>query len=360
MRLTILFFFIFCNLFAFTQDVVPVLDFRGYFRNFNQGFFQQVEIQRIEEFKAGDNVVAYVDFRGNLIVYDGKKKNNVANLKVDYQVSDNLMVWKIGGTLNMWDDGNIRTLSFTNKYYSVKDNIIVFDDVQSNTLNVYYEGRVIPLFASSVDLIAPEVIGENIVAFKDNGNFNKVFWNGKIFDLDVWHSPYHFEAGTDILCFNDPINGTFTVFENGNFLDVEEFHVGKYKAGRGFIVYENRNGDLMYYSQGKQKQLTNFGADENWMVKDDVAVWSENGFTYALENGVKYEIARYKPEEIIVKNDIVAFRDIMGGVSALVNGRVVEITTQMNSEFSIYGSTVLVELFNNSYIVYSNGRKYTL
>ena len=155
------------------------------------------------------------------------------------------------------------------------------------------------------------------------------------------------------------MSGTFAVFENGQFLDVEEFHVGKYRAGRGFIVYENRNNELIYYSQGIKKQLTNYGADK-WQVVDDVAVWEENGFTYAMIKGVKYELANYKTEEVLLKNDVVAFRNIMGGVSALVNGKIIEITTQMNSKFSIHGSSILVELFNNSYIVYSNGRKYSL
>ncbi|MBL1280497.1 MAG: hypothetical protein COA33_009505 [Fluviicola sp.] len=341
------------------QNVVPMLDFNYFFKNFKDGFFQQIEIQRIEEFKAGDNLVAYVDFRGNLIVYDGVKKMSLANLQVEYQVSDRLMTWKIGNTLNMWDNGQTKTLSFTNRNYWVKDNIIVFDDMQYNSVNVYYNGTITTLYTSVGDVDPPDFIGENIIAYRDNGNFNKVFWKGRVYDLEVWHNPFDYQAGTDILCFNDPMSGTFAVFENGQFLDVEEFHVGKYRAGRGFILYENRNNDLMYYSQGIRKQLTNYGADW-WQVVDDVAVWTENGFAYALVEGVKYDLANYIPEEIILKNDVIAFRNIMGGVSALVNGKVVELTTQIKSTFSIYGSSVLIELFNRSYIVYSNGRKYSL
>tara|TARA_R110002072_G_scaffold302060_2_gene483612 strand:+ start:36414 stop:37493 length:1080 start_codon:yes stop_codon:yes gene_type:complete len=359
MRVILIIYLVISSFSGFSQSVVPMLDFNGFFKSFKDGFFQQIEIQRIKEFKAGDSLVVYVDFRGNLIVYDGVKKKNLANLKVEYEVSDRLMTWKIGTTLNMWDNGEIRTLSFTNQNYTVKDNIIVFDDMQYNTVNVYYAGKVRTLYTSVGDIDPPDFVGENIVAYRDNGNFNKVFWRGRIYDLEVWHNPFDFQAGTDILCFNDPMSGTFAVFENGQFLDVEEFHVGKYRAGRGFIVYENRNNELIYYSQGIKKQLTNYGADK-WQVVDDVAVWEENGFTYAMIKGVKYELANYKTEEVLLKNDVVAFRNIMGGVSALVNGKIIEITTQMNSKFSIHGSSILVELFNNSYIVYSNGRKYSL
>lgn len=359
MRILVVFLFSMMTFIVAGQKVIPVVDFNGFFKNFKNGFFQPVELQRIEEFKAGDNVVAYIDFRGNLIAYDGTKKTSLANLQVEYQVSDNLLTWKIGATLNMWDAGVKKTLSFNARNYWVRDEIIVFEDMRFNSVNVYYKGEITTLYTSIGEFDPPDFVGENIVAFRDNGNFNKVFWEGKVYDLDVWHNPFNFQAGTDILCFNDPMSGTFAVFENGRFMDVEEFHVGKYLAGRGFIVYENRNGDLMHYTDGVRKQLTNYGADE-WTAKDDVAVWSENGFTYALVEGLKYELARYKPKEILLKNNVVAFRDITGGVSALVNGKVVQITSQMNSEFSIYGSSVLVKLFNNSYLVYSNGRKYSL
>tara|TARA_B110000285_G_scaffold224400_1_gene281197 strand:- start:4073 stop:5152 length:1080 start_codon:yes stop_codon:yes gene_type:complete len=341
------------------QNVVPMEDFNNYFKSFKNGFFQTIEIQRIKDFKAGDNVVGYIDVRGNLVVYDGETKMNLANLQVEYEVSDNLLTWKIGTTLNIWDNGNKQTLTFNVGQYWVKDNIVVYEDRRYNSVNTYYKGKTITLYTSVGDLRSPDFVGENIVAFQDNGGFNKVFWEGDIYEIDVWHDRFNFEAGTDILAFNDPISGTFAVFDKGGFMDVEEFHVPRYKAGRGFVVYENRNAELIYYRNGKTKPLTNFGAS-TWEVKDDIVVWIENGFFYACVDGEKTEVVRYQPKDFLIKNNVVVFRDLMGGVSAFVNNQVVSLTSQMNSEYEIYGSTVLVKLFNNSYVVYSEGKKYAL
>ncbi len=359
MKKMILFLLVFISATSFAQTITPLLDFNGFFKNFQNGYFQQIELQRIKEFESGDHICAYVDFRGNLIAYDGKSKKQLANLSVEYRVSDELLTWKIGQTLNMWDKGQIQTLSYNVRNYWVKDNIIVFEDMRYNAVSVYFEGRIYTLYTSMGELEPPISVGENIVAFKDNGDFNKVFWNGQIYELDVWQTPYNFQTGTDVLAFNDPISGTFAVFENGEFLDVEEFHVNKYRSGRGFIVYENRNDDLVYYKNGEVIQLTNFGASQ-WEVKDDVVYWVENGFTYVYSNGKKIEIARYIPKEYALKNGVVAYRNIMGGVSALVDGKVHEITNQMNSEFEIFGNNVLVKLFNSSYIVLSNGKNYRI
>jgi hypothetical protein len=53
---------------------------------------------------------------------------------------------------------------------------------------------------------------------------------------------------------------------------------------------------------------------------------------------------------------VFAFRNIAGGVSAFVNGKMEEITLQNDSEYSIHGNIVLVKLFNRSFIVLKDGQ----
>jgi hypothetical protein len=339
------------------QKVVPFVDFNYYFRTFENDNFRQLEFQRIREFKAGDDLVAYIDTKGNLRIYDGKERKDISNLNVQYKVSDHLLAYNIGATLNMWDEGKLSTLTYFGRNYEVKDSLIVFEDTRFNTLNVYWHKEIFNLCTVVDDIYMPETIGENIVVFKDNGNFYKVFYNGKIHDLGVWNGAIDFQAGTDILCFNDPTQRSFAIFENGQFLDVEQNFMGKYKSGRGFIVYEDLNGNLKMYKANETTELSNFSA-KFWEVKDDLVVWGENSFVFAYQNGTKIQVSNYTPKDYLLKNNVFAFRNQMGGVSALIDGKVHEITNQPNAEYEIYGNLVLVKLFNNSYIVFKNGRKY--
>lgn len=357
MKKIILFISLFYSLSAYNQKVVPFEDFNNYFKTFENDNFRQLEFQQIKNYKAGDDFVAYIDTKGNLRLYDGKERKDITNLYVDYKVSDHLMGYNISSTLNMWDNGKLRTLTYFSRNYEVKDSIIVFEDLRFNTVNVYWENGVYPLYTIIDELYMPEAIGENIVAFKDNGNFYKVFWRGKIYDLGVWNGAIEFQVGTDILCLNDPTNRTFAIFENGEFLDVEQFYMKKYKAGRGFIVYEDLNSNLMMYKNGEKIQLSNFSANF-WDVKDDLVVWGENSFVYAYQNDTKIQVANYTPKDYLIKNNVFAFRNIMGGVSALINGRVHEINNQPDTEYEIYGNLVLVKLFNKSFIVYKDGKKF--
>lgn len=359
MKIYLLVLFLALGSFGFSQKVVPLIDFNGYFKSFQNGFFRQIEFQRIKNYEYGDNVVGYIDNRGNLRVFDGTKPKDLANIECEYEVSDNLLCWKIASTLNLWDAGNLRTLTYFAGTYTVKDSMVVFVDTRFNSLNVYYDGEVKEIYASVTELSGPDYVGENIIAYRDNGNVYNVFWRGNTYELDAWHDLIHFEGGTDILAFNDPMTGTFAIFENGQFLDVEMYHVNDYKAGNGFVVYEDQSGNLIHYGKGKTQTLTNFGASF-WEVKDNVVIWGENGFTYAFVDGQKIELARYEPEDYELKNNVIAFRNLMGGVSFLYNGKVHEITNQMESEYSIHGNGLLVELFNNSFIYFTEGRKFTL
>lgn len=352
-----LFIFLLIIASSHAQKVVPFIDFNNYFRTFENDNFRQLEFQPIKEYKAGDDLVAYIDTRGNLRIYDGEERSDISNMNVQFQVSDHLLAYNIGPTLNMWDEGKLRTLTYFAQNYEVKDSIIVYEDLRFNTVNVYWNKEIYTLYTLTGEIYMPIAIGDNIVVFKDNGNYYKVFWRGKIYDLGVWNGVIDFQAGSDIVCFNDPTTRTFAIFENGEFLDVEQFYMKKYKAGRGFVVYEDLNGNLMIYKDGVKQQLSNFSANF-WEVKDDLVVWGENSFVFAFQNNTKIQVSNYTPKDYLLKNNVFAFRNQMGGVSALMDGKVHEITNQMNAEFEIFGNLVLVKLFNRSFIVYKDGRKF--
>lgn len=339
------------------QRVVPFIDFNNYFKSFQNGFFRQVEFQPIKGFKYGDNVVAYIDMRENLRVFNGGQPSNVANLMAEYEVSDNLMTWKIGPTLNLWDAGKLKTLTYNAQRYEVKDSIVVFEDTRFNSMNVYYKGDVHQLFAGFGQLEWPVHVGHNILVFKDNGNFYKIFWHGQIYDIDSWNSPIKFQGETDIICFNDPINGTFAIFENGKLYDLEQFHVLDYKSGAGSVMYTDLNGNLKIYAKGKVETVSNFQPDF-FNATDSMMVWGENNAFYAYWKGKKTEIVRYIPEEYIIKNQTLVFKNLMGGVTCFNEHGLKDLTNQQDAVYTIHGNGVLVQLFNRSFLYYSNGKIY--
>ncbi len=343
--------------FGSAAQIAPFIDFNGYFRTFYMKNFRQIEFQRIQSFQAGDNLIAYIDNRGDFKVFDGQNKIALTNMNVEYKMSDFQLAWNIGPGLFCLENGEKRLLTTFGGRYAVSDSLVVYEDTRFNTINVVYNKTIYPLYQATGEINMPEIIGENIIAFKDNGDFYKVFWQGKIYDLGVWMQGITFNAGTDMLTFNDPTNRTFSIFEKGHFVDLESFYVKSYKSGRGFAVYEDQNSNLWYYKDDNKTALTNFSATF-WEVKDDLVVWAENNTVYSFVDGEKIKICSYIPKDYKLKNGIFAFRNLMGGVSVFMNGKVSEITTQQNAIYTIYSDLVLVELFNKSFVVFQNGQKF--
>ena len=202
-------------------------------------------------------------------------------------------------------------------------------------------------------------VGENLVVYKDNSNTYFVYWNGQKFEIGTYNEEViDFQLGTDVLCFKDPYTQSFYVFDKGNFVELESFPIKKYKAGRGFVVYEDMNGNLWHYQNGQKSALSNFST-ELWDVKDDICVWMENSYFFAYSNGQRIQVATYQPHTFLLKNNVLVFRNIIGGVSALVDGKVEELTTFQNAEYEIYGNSVLVKLANQTSVVYYNGKLYS-
>ena len=100
---------------GFSQKVIPFVDFNNYFRSFQDESYRVVEFQKIIDFKGGDEFVVYIDNKGNLRLYDGTTPKDLTNLNVEYKVSDHLLAWKIAGTINIWDSGKLKTLTYNGK-----------------------------------------------------------------------------------------------------------------------------------------------------------------------------------------------------------------------------------------------------
>jgi hypothetical protein len=340
------------------QGIVPTKDFNNYFVSFQDGYFRPIEIQPIVSYKAGDEVVAYIDTRGNLKIYDGKERIDVTTLNVDYQVSDHLVAYKIANGLRMWDAGKFTPLTNFARDFIVKDSIIVYEDTRYQSINVYWNQKLESLVTITNGLHMNATIGENIVVYKDNSNTYFVYWRGQKFEIGTYNEEVlNFQLGTDVMCFKDPYTQSFYVFENGNFQEVESFPIKQYKAGRGFVVYEDMNGNLWHYQGGQKTSLSNFSSDF-WDVKDDICVWMENSYLFAYSGGQRIQVASYKPQAYQLKNNVLVYRNIIGGISALVDGKLQDITTIQHADFDIFGNKILVKLPNQSSVVFMNGKLY--
>lgn len=344
---------VFLPFIGFSQGLMPFTDFNRFFHCFVDGYFHQVEYQNISKLTIGDELVVYLDSQNDLKVYDGKQTYKLTTQITDFKASDHLVAWKIASVISYFEKGKKEVLTSFGTEFQVGDSLVVFQEDRFKTTNVAYNGKMIQLYQTTGQQYMPEAVGDNILMFRDLGNIFKVFWRGQFFELGAWdgYSSIDFQAGTDMIAFNDPTSRTFAVFEDGAFLDVEDRLVSKYKVGRGFVIYEDVQGNLNYYSKGEKKRLSSF--NQFWDAKDDLVVWGEANALFTLLNGEKKQVCNFQVKEYKLKNNVIAYRNPMGGVGSYIDGVNKDLTNISDVEYYINGHQVLVQLQNKSVIVRS-------
>jgi hypothetical protein len=343
----------------YNAQLAPFMDFNNFFKTFYKNSFRQLEFQAVRSFEASDNIIVYVDFRGDFKVYDGEKVQTFTNQLVSYKLSDYQLAWNVGPVLYHYTpEINRKDLITTfGRDYVVTDSLMVYEDTRDNSVNVRFRGKNTQLYQMTGDLKMPDKIGDNTIVFRDNGDVIKFFWNEQFFEFGVYTRPVVFDCGVNVICFNDPINQSFTVFDKGNLIDLESMFAKKFKAIRNDVVYEDIQGNLWSYHNGEKTPLSNFNVTQ-WDAIDDIVVWVENGLFFTFVDNQKTQLMNYVPKDYKIKNSTLVFRNNIGGISVFQNGKLTELTKQLDCNYFIYGNTVLVELFNKTFFVFDKGILY--
>lgn len=355
MKYFFLVFVLFFSLKVSAQSLFAYMDFNNFFRVYKNGYAVQIDHQAINNLALGDNICLYKNFQNDLKMYDGKTSKVLTAQNTNYTVSDNIGAWNIGSLLYYVENGISYSVTNFGGQYAVGDSIYVYQDLQQNTLNARYKGQNYQLVQTIEEVNMALKTGDNLVIFEDNGGVYKVFWRGEISEIGISNAnnSFNFEVGCDVFAFNDPQTNSLVVFDKGEFIEVSDRPARKIKACRGFVVFEDNNGNLKKYQDGNVIEIASFF--NFWDAKDDVVIWGEANSTYTLKQDSPQKVVNFSVTDYQIKNDVIAFRTIVGGVGAFINGQYKEITNLTNNEYLINGHGVMVTLTNRSVMIYDNG-----
>jgi hypothetical protein len=346
---------VFLGFVASAQSLFAYMDFNNFFRVYKNGYAVQIDHQAINNLSLGDNICLYKNFQNDLKMYDGNISKILTGQNTNYIVSDNIGAWNIGSLLYYVENGVSHAVTNFGGQYAVGDSIYVYQDIQQNTLNARYKGENFLLVQTIEDISMAQKTGDNLVIFEDNGGVLKVFWRGEISEIGISNAnnSFNFEVGCDVFAYNDPQTNSLIVFDKGEFVEVSDRPARKIKACRGFVVFEDNNGNLKKYQNGNVIEIASFF--NFWDAKDDVVIWGEANSTFTLKNDSPQKVVNYSVTDYQIKNDVIAFRTIVGGVGAFINGQYKEITNLTNNEYLINGHGVMVTLTNRTVMIYDNG-----
>ena len=324
---------------------------------FNAGLFEQIYYQQTADVFLGNKYVCYIDSKGDVMLHYDGKSTLFGQSYTQLINTDNLLVMQTAGVIRVFDRGVKHILTTNANSFAVGDSIVLFQDNIGGYLKYYYQDEVRTVAMVVGDYpMNPSQIGANLFVYQDNASNYSVFWRGKFTELLSTNLSVDFSAGQDIIAFNDPQNGTFTVFDNGYIVDAEPQHALQYASGNNFVYYQDAAGAHKVY---REERVSDLGFDmQDVMVSDSMVYFKDIGISKIWYNEKVYQIFNDVVTAPQIDGGIMGYINKWGGVSAFVRGEEIEITRQKVQEFRVQGNTIMVKYSVSAFAVWWNHKMY--
>lgn len=358
MKKLVFFFSLFLmSLTQYAQNLNVFSDVNNRLYQFNAGVFEQIYYQQTGDLFVGKKYVCFVDSKGDILVHYNGEQILLGQTYTNIYNTNNLLVMQTANVLRVFDRGIRHILTSNARSFGVGDSLVVFQDYIGGYLKYYYQDEVREIAMVVGDYpIGSNDVGANVFVYKDNAGNASVFWHGKFFPVLSANITPTFACGQDVVAFNDPQTGTFTVFDNGYLIDAAPQHAVRYKAGHNFVYFQDASGMHKVY---REERLMDLPYDiQNVVVGDSMITFTDIGFTKVWYNEEVYQIYNETVNAPQIDGGIMAYPNKWGGVSAFVRGKEIEISRQRVEEFRLHGNTIVLKYSRSSYAVWWNGKMY--
>ena len=279
---------------------------------------------------------------------------------------------------------------------------ILFNDCQSQDITAYtdYRGNLQVfdhgLFHQIEYIkVINYKIGGNTIAYIDNKNDFKIYYNGQTFPLvnaadfsyymtdyltafKVGNVLYAFDKGekktlcyyTSILIVNDSLltyfdesQSSLNIYYNGKVVNLEDALISKpksIKSGSNIVAWVNQSNYFTIFYHGTTYILDNV-APRRFQVGRDIVAYVDDYEQYfrLFYKGDTAIVENFEPDSFKVGFGIMAYVDNLGNFRVFYNGSTKKILSNRPDFFYVKGN-VIVYSYNNSFNVIYDGEISTL
>ncbi|MBL7899387.1 MAG: hypothetical protein JNJ99_12690, partial [Crocinitomicaceae bacterium] len=144
--------------------------------------------------------------------------------------------------------------------------------------------------------------------------------------------------------------------DNGYIIDLDGQFAQRFECGDNFIYYQDA-GDV--HKVVREERVTDLGLDlKNIDVTDSLVIYQDYGATKIWYNEKIYQLFNMVITDYQTDGGIGAYKNNVGGVSAFVRGKELDVTNTRVEEFRLIGSTIVLKYGPSSYSVWWNGKIY--
>lgn len=352
------FLFCCCSLTAaVAQFIMPFEDGRKYFYVFANGAPQQLETMAVQQYKATDNTLVYINNANELrTYYNGEKSKAGEGLNAVIGSTGGMIWYTRDNALSVFEKGQPVSLSFFVGDYKAGDHIIAFKDSRIDLLKVYFQGQIYELEYTLVSKLGNYQAGDNVVAFVNGSHYFKVFSQGETLELSTWE-PKEFLCGKDMVSYIDGGSGELKLFVTDKIVKLENFSPVSMQMGDDVFAYVSDENAFKVYTKGKLLKLESYAPD-TYTVKDNIVSFFADNKFQVFYNGERYNLETVAPRQIVISNNCMAYLDGAGRLKLFNNGKTQLVTTETTQGFELNGDVLKYYDSGNMQRIFYNGKTY--
>jgi hypothetical protein len=223
---------------------------RRFFEIYYNGKSKDIdEAVNIVSFKAGDNIVAWLDrFNVFKVFYQNEIYELPIFLMGDYKASKNLVVYNDQEAPHFkafWKGEEFLIDHFSPKEYKLADNMVAYID-NMDSFKVLNKGKTTNIFSYPPNLYD---LKDSIMVFADDDFFN-VFYQDRVYQLENF-TPQIYKLGSSIVVYKD-LNNRLSIFENGERKIISYEPINYFEVYGNLVVYNVGVNEYHFYYNGKK------------------------------------------------------------------------------------------------------------
>ncbi len=261
------------------------------------------------------------------------------------------------GNLQVFDKGLYRQIEYLPvKSYKIGGNSVAFID-NKNDFKIYYDGQTFPL-VNAADF--SYFVTDNITAFRV-GQVLYAFDKGEKKTLCYYDSIM--VVNDSVLVYFDESQSSLNIYYNGRIANVEDAFLSKpksIKTGSNIVAWVNQSDYFTIFYHGTTITLDNIAPLKYEAGRDIVAYVDDYERRFRLfYKGEKAVVEDFVPDSFKVGFGIMAYVDNLGSFRVFNNGATKKLLSDRPDFFYVKGN-VVVYSYNYSFNVYYNGEVTTL
>jgi hypothetical protein len=346
-------------LFSQSQNLAAFSDYQNRFFIFDDGNIRQLEYLPVNSFETGDNCIAYLTNGNNFKIYHNHISYDVAPIIDAFIVTDNLVSYKNGSQLYVFEQGQKKLLSKYVSDYLTGDSLVAFFDSYTHFFQVYYKTQTYNLEDGLLyENLSLFKVGQNILAYIDAYQNFKVFYQGEVTELMKTNVTPTVEVGRNIMAFIDPFTDYLQLFFQNELRTIESFKPKSFQVGYEKVAFVSNTGDFKLFDNGETYTISSFAPD-TYELKDNLLVYQQQGQLFAFYEGENYLIENYIPTSYKVKGNAVAYLDQNGYLQLFKNGSQTNLSYEQINDFQVLRNVVIFNQGMNTTKIYYQGKTYT-